>query len=90
VLLALAYALPFWFLLRGQLTLWALLPAFSLPLAVNLARRIRHETGAALNRVLADTARLLLCFGVLLAASLMLGAPASASLPARDGPPSHG
>lgn len=75
VLFGLAYALPFWFLVRGQLTLWALLPWLSLPLAIDLSRRIQRETGPALNRVLADTARLLLCFGVLLAASLILGAP---------------
>jgi 1,4-dihydroxy-2-naphthoate octaprenyltransferase len=89
-LLALAYALPFWFLLRGQLTLWALLPWLSLPLAVNLSRRIRRETGTALNRVLADTARLLLCFGVLLAAALVLGAPAAAAVALPEAVSHHG
>lgn len=79
LLLGLAYALPLWFLWRGQLTLWALLPWLSLPLALDLSRRIRRETGAALNRVLAHTARLLLCFGVLLGVSLVLGAPAPAA-----------
>jgi 1,4-dihydroxy-2-naphthoate polyprenyltransferase len=90
VLLALAYALPVWFLVRGQLTLWALLPWLSLPLAAQLSRRIRRETGVALNGVLADTARLLLCFGVLLAASLILGAPAAAAVPAAHGLSSRG
>ena len=79
LLLGLAYALPLWLLLRGQLTLWALLPWLSLPLALDLSRRIRRETGAALNGVLAHTARLLLCFGVLLSVSLVLGAPAPAA-----------
>jgi len=77
VLLGLAYALPLWFLLRAQLTLWALLPWLSLPLALDLSRRIRRETGVALNGVLAHTARLLLCFGLLLSVSLVLGAPAA-------------
>jgi 1,4-dihydroxy-2-naphthoate polyprenyltransferase len=86
VLLALAYAIPLWLLLRGQLTLWALLPWVSLPLALDLSRRIRRETGSALNGVLAHTARLLLCFGVLLSLSLVLGAPASGS-GARATPP---
>ena len=70
--------MPLWLLWRGQLTLWALLPWLSLPLAVDLSRRIRREAGHALNGVLAHTARLLLCFGVLLSASLLLGAPSSA------------
>ena len=78
VLLGLAYALPLWLLWRGQLTSWALLPWLSLPLAVDLSRRIRREVGPALNGVLAHTARLLLCFGLLLSASLLLGAPSNA------------
>ena len=78
VLLGLAYALPLWLMWRGQLTLWALLPWLSLPLAVDLSRRIRRDAGPALNGVLAHTARLLLCFGVLLSASLLLGARSSA------------
>jgi 1,4-dihydroxy-2-naphthoate octaprenyltransferase len=78
VLLGLAYALPLWLLWRGQLALWALLPWLSLPLAVDLSRRIRREVGPALNGVLAHTARLLLCFGVLLSASLLLGARSNA------------
>jgi 1,4-dihydroxy-2-naphthoate octaprenyltransferase len=77
-LLGLAYALPIWFLVRAQLTFWALLPWLSLPLALDLSRRIRRETGAALNGVLAHTARLLLCFGLLLSVSLVLGAPSPA------------
>ncbi|HEU4581644.1 MAG TPA: 1,4-dihydroxy-2-naphthoate polyprenyltransferase [Polyangiaceae bacterium] len=96
VLLGLAYALPLWLLWRGQLTLWALLPWLSLPLAVDLSRRIRREAGPALNGVLAHTARLLLCFGVLLSASLLLGAPSSprgaahGSLQLRPASGSHG
>jgi 1,4-dihydroxy-2-naphthoate polyprenyltransferase len=73
LLLAAAYAVPLWLLLWSR-TPWALLPWLSLPLAVDLSRRVRRETGAALNGVLAHTARLLLCFGALLSLAVLFGA----------------
>ena len=55
---------------------WALLPWLTLPLAVALVRQVLGGlAGRALNATLARTGRLLLVFGVLLAAGLLLGRP---------------
>ncbi|MEY2937281.1 MAG: 1,4-dihydroxy-2-naphthoate octaprenyltransferase [Pseudomonadota bacterium] len=83
LLLALAYGVPIWVYASGRSGVGSLLPLLSLPLAVDLSRRIRRDTGPALNGVLAHTARLLLCFGVLLCLGLVLGgaAPSAASAP---------
>ena len=55
---------------------WALLPWLTLPLAVALVRQVLGGlAGRALNATLARTGRLLLLFGVLLAAGLVLGRP---------------
>lgn len=83
LLLAVAFVLPAWLFAAGCANAWSLLPLLSLPLAVDLSRRIRRDTGPALNGVLAHTARLLLCFGVLLCLGLALGArdQAAASAP---------
>ncbi len=72
VLLAVAYgALPvLW--LAGLLSGWWWLPWLSLPLAIQLVRRVLRETGPALNAVLAGTARLHLVFGVLLSIAVLL------------------
>lgn len=64
-LLVFAYLVPVALWLGGDLSLWAMLPWLSLPLAVALVRAVGSETGAALNARLAGTARLLLVFGVL-------------------------
>jgi 1,4-dihydroxy-2-naphthoate octaprenyltransferase len=72
-LLALAHLVPLGLWLLGQLNAWAVLPMLSLPLALDLSRRIRRERGPALNGVLAHTARLLLVFGILLGAAIALG-----------------
>jgi 1,4-dihydroxy-2-naphthoate polyprenyltransferase len=73
LLLGVAFAVPLWLYASGRCSAWALLPLLSLPLALDLSRRIRRDTGPALNGVLAHTARLLLCFGVLLCLGLALG-----------------
>ena len=65
--LIVAYAMP--------VVLGVLLPLVTLPLAFLLARRALREDGAALNGVLAETARLLALFGLLLAAGIAAGAP---------------
>jgi len=75
--------LEYFFLLAGALLLvvvyaltggrpWALLSLGALPLAWAEIRRAGRDTGPALNRALAGTARLTLVFSLLLSAGLML------------------
>jgi len=70
LLLAVAYLVPLLLWWRGLASLWALLPWLSLPLALQLARRMRHERGLALNGCLVRTARLEVVFGLLFALGL--------------------
>lgn len=86
LLLSVAFAVPLWLFASGRAGAGALLPLLSLPLAIDLSRRLRRDTGPALNGVLAHTARLLLCFGVLLCLGLALGAHGDVPGPA----PAHG
>lgn len=86
LLLLVAFAVPLWLFASGRYSAWSLLPLLSLPLAVDLSRRVRRETGPALNGVLAHTARLLLCFGVLLCLGLTLGARGEAAGRAHQAP----
>ena len=69
-LLVVAYLVPLAFVARGQ-GLAVLLPLFTLPLAVRVARPVLTETsGAALNPALERTGRLMAAFAVLFAAGL--------------------
>jgi len=70
VLLLVAYFVPtlLWWL--GMADAWVLLPWLSLPLALRLAARMRHERGLSLNGCLAHTARLEVVFGLLFALGL--------------------
>lgn len=70
LLLVVAYAVPFVLWLGFGLAPWVLLPLVTLPLAVRLIRTILTTEGAALNRALAETARLVIWFAVALAAGL--------------------
>ena len=72
LLLAVAYAVSpiVWF--RGLADAWVMLPWLSLPLALRLASRMRHERGLALNGCLVQTARLEVVFGLLFAVGLAL------------------
>lgn len=54
---------------------WLLLPLASLPVAALLFRRILASEGRALNPCLASTAKLLLLFGALFSAGLLLSRP---------------
>ncbi len=72
-LLALSYATPLLLVVRHALAWPALLPLISLPSALVLGRAVSRERGAALNPLLARTAKLLLLFGVLFAAGIVLG-----------------
>jgi 1,4-dihydroxy-2-naphthoate polyprenyltransferase len=73
-LLAVAYVVPPILVLAERLTIWALLPLATLPLAVGLFRRVRDERGRALNPALGGTARLLFLFGALFALGIFAGA----------------
>jgi 1,4-dihydroxy-2-naphthoate octaprenyltransferase len=73
VLLALAYAAPFWFWIAGRSSAWALLPGLTLPLAVRLVRTVYSTAeGPSLNKALAGTASLELAFCVLFAIGIVL------------------
>jgi 1,4-dihydroxy-2-naphthoate octaprenyltransferase len=73
VLLAIAYAVPWLFLLADWASAWVLLPWLTLPLAIGLVRRLyKTVEGPPLNRVLAGTANLDLAFSLLFALGLVL------------------
>jgi 1,4-dihydroxy-2-naphthoate octaprenyltransferase len=55
---------------RGLAGPWVLLSWLSLPLALQVARRMRHERGLALNGCLVLTARLEVVYGLLFALGL--------------------
>ncbi|MFO0576780.1 MAG: 1,4-dihydroxy-2-naphthoate polyprenyltransferase [Polyangia bacterium] len=67
---ALAYAVPL--ALVPRLSVWALLPLATLPLALRLNVALRRTVGAAMNPLLKGTAQLLLLFGLLWAAGIAL------------------
>lgn len=71
-LLVLAYAVPIVLVTRGT-GWWVLLSWSTLPLALRLSRAVGTQDGAALNAVLASTAKLLVLYAVLLALGLVLG-----------------
>jgi 1,4-dihydroxy-2-naphthoate octaprenyltransferase len=70
LLLGAAYLLPLLLWWRGFAEAWVMLPWLSLPLALQLAGRMRHERGLALNGCLVGTARLEVVFGLLFALGL--------------------
>ena len=70
LLLAVAYVVPLALWWRGLAGPWVMLPWLSLPLALKLAGRMRHERGLALNGCLVQTARLEVVFGILFALGL--------------------
>jgi len=70
LLLAVGYVVPLVLWWRGLAGPWVMLPWLSLPLALKLAGRMRHERGLALNGCLVQTARLEVVFGLLFALGL--------------------
>ena len=74
LLVMVAYAVPVATVAQGLVGIWGLLPLATLPLAARLTLQVSRETGRALNAALVSTARLLLGFGLLLAAGIVLGA----------------
>ncbi len=72
-----AYLVPVMLVLRSTAGIWLLLPLFTLPLAVALTVQLIRREGPPLNLTLVGTARLLVIFGLLLAAGIALGGPSS-------------
>jgi 1,4-dihydroxy-2-naphthoate octaprenyltransferase len=72
VLLGAAYAAPLVALLAFGRSPLILLPWASLPIAVRLVRAVSTTTGKALNEYLVGTAKLLLVYGVLFTAGLLV------------------
>jgi 1,4-dihydroxy-2-naphthoate octaprenyltransferase len=73
MLLSVAYATPVALAARTGFDPWLLCPWLSLPLALRASRRVQRDSGARLNDALAESARLLLVFGLLLAAAVVFG-----------------
>jgi 1,4-dihydroxy-2-naphthoate octaprenyltransferase len=71
-LLGVAYLILPLLWLQGLADGWVMLPWLSLPLALRLAGRMRHDRGLVLNGCLVQTARLEVIFGLLLALGLAL------------------
>lgn len=64
VLMFAAYLVPVWLFVSGVLGALAWLPWLTLPLAAMLTLRVFSDHGAALNRTLVGTAKLLLFYGI--------------------------
>ncbi|MEW5960421.1 MAG: 1,4-dihydroxy-2-naphthoate polyprenyltransferase [Chloroflexota bacterium] len=74
LMLGIAYAAPLLRWLVAGATPWALLAWLSLPVAWPIVRLVLTGQGRALNRALADTARLELIYAVLFSAGVIIGA----------------
>ena len=73
LLLGGAYVIPIILWLSGRMSAWVLFPLFSLPLAVSLMRFIwKSAGGSILNQALANTAKLVLVYSLLLSTGLVL------------------
>ena len=73
VLMLGAYAIPIAIFLRpGGHSYWNLIPLLSLPIAIKLTRDIFRLEGVPLNQTLANTAKLLLIYGLLWSMGLSL------------------
>ena len=70
--LLVAYVVPLAFFVLGWAASAVLLPLCTAPLAVSLFSRVRRERGAALNLVLANTAKLVFLHGLLFALGLAI------------------
>lgn len=73
LLLLLAYLVPVGLVMAGLKGLPVLLPLLTIPLALARRRELLTLTGAALNPVLANTAKLLLLHGVLFTVGIVVG-----------------
>jgi 1,4-dihydroxy-2-naphthoate polyprenyltransferase len=82
LLLIVAVLMPAILLLLDHVGPLALLPLFSAPLAFRLQASVERDRGSQLNTTLANTAKLMLVFGVLFALGIVLGS-AGALRPAK-------
>ncbi len=73
LLLTFAYATPVWLWQARDLEAIVLLPLATLPIGLHWLRFVLTTDGAALNRALGGTARMLLWFGVLFTIGLVFG-----------------
>lgn len=64
LLLAGAYVVPIFLFLAGKVSIFALLPLISLPMAISLSRTVCRKEGRVLNQGLVGTARLSLLFSL--------------------------
>jgi len=71
LLLAGAYVVPILLFLAGKVSIFALLPLVSLPMAISLSRTVCQKEGRVLNQSLASTARLTLVFSLLFSVGLI-------------------
>lgn len=67
-----AYAIPVGLWMKGSLSIWGLLPVFTLPLAVYWWAFIRKRTGRVLNKALAGSGQLELFYALLFALGMVL------------------
>ena len=67
-----SYAIPAVLLARGLAGPWILLPFASLPVAVAFSVQLARREGAPLNATLIGTARLLVLYGGLFVAGLVI------------------
>lgn len=75
LMLVLAYSLPILVWLLGWANAWILLPTLSLPRAIQLLRRMQNlPAGPEFNRLLAQTAQLVLVYCLLFALGVVLAA----------------
>jgi 1,4-dihydroxy-2-naphthoate polyprenyltransferase len=75
LLFVVAYAAPVLAMTLAHVGPWVLLPLVSVPLAIRLTHALATREGRPLNAVLGQTAMLLLVYGVLLSAGLVLSSP---------------
>lgn len=71
LLLAGAYAVPVILFIAGKVSIFALLPLLSLPMALSLSRTVYRKEGRVLNKGLAGTAQLSLIYSLLFSAGLI-------------------
>lgn len=73
LLLLFSYLVPPAMIVTGVAEIYILLPLFTLPMALLLAKRVAQEKGALLNELLAGTAKLSLVYSLLFAVGLVSG-----------------